>query len=257
MATGRTIKRWIRAYADGIDLSGDARMVGPLDWDFSGGKAAAFADSIQGTLPAQPRITPTTIQAFLDNTTLHVHDLFEDGAGLFRNIMIPIGIRAAPAAGDPVFMGEFEQLSYKEEEGEDFIIVSMNFSPSARRSVLYYEQPWGVLLHAKNAETAINTAVGIDDNGASSALGGVMFYQLFSSNGTLAIKTEHASTNLDASFAQITGATSGNINASTTPVAGAVPIAKGTTINRYLRWQITLGTATTATFALAFIRANR
>jgi len=257
MATGRTLKRWLRAYVDGVDLSGDARAVGPLEWDYSGNQAAAFADSVQGTLPMHPNITPTAIQAFLDNTTGHVHDLFEDGAGLFRNVMIAQGIRAAPAAGDPVYMGEFEQLSYKEEEGDGFTIVSMNFSPSARRAVLYYEQPWGVLLHAKGAETGVNTAVGIDDNGASSVLGGLMAYQLFSSNGTLAIKTEHASANNDASFAQITGATSGNINASTTPVGGFVAIAKGTTINRYLRWQITLGTATTATFALAFIRANR
>lgn len=257
MATGRTIKRWMRAYVDGVDLSGDARTAGPLEWDYSGNQAAAFSDAVQGTLPMQPNLTPTTIQAFLDNTTLHVHDLFEDGAGLFRNVMIPIGIRAAPAAGDPFYAGEFEQLSYKAEEGDGFMIVSMNFSPSSRRSVLYYEQPWGVMLHAKNAETAVNTAVGIDDNGASSALGGVMVYQLFSSNGTVALKGEHAATNLDASFAQITGATTGNINASVTPVGGFIPIAKGTTINRYLRWQLTFGTATTATFALGFIRANR
>lgn len=258
MATGRTLKRHGRVYVDGIDLSGDVRQYGPLNWEYEQAKGAALTDEIQGALPNQPTITPTMIQSFLDNTAGHVHTMFSSGAGQMRNVMIPQGIRAAPAAGDPVFAGQFEQASYLQEEGDGFVICSMKFNESARRTAfLTYEQPWGFLLHPKGAETAVNTATGLDDNGASSALGGVMIYQLFSSNGTLQLITQHASTNSNASFSNISGATSGSINASTTPVGGAVEIAKGTTINRFTRWQLSFGTATTATFALAFIRANR
>ena len=41
---------------------------------------------------------------------------------------------------------------------------------------------------------------------------------------------------------------------SVTPASGMVAISTTATVRRYLRWQISLGTATTATFALAFIR---
>ena len=80
-------------------------------------------------------------------------------------------------------------------------------------------------------------------------------YQVFAGDGTATISVEDATTNSDANFAALTGATSGEIDFST-PTAGIVAIGRTATVRRYLRWQISLNTATTVTFALAFVRAT-
>ena len=78
-------------------------------------------------------------------------------------------------------------------------------------------------------------------------------YQVFSGDGTASIKVQDASTNSDVSFADLLS--SGSVNFST-PKSGIVALAKTATVKRYVRWQIALGTATTVTFALAFVRGN-
>jgi hypothetical protein len=111
------------------------------------------------------------------------------------------------------------------------------------------------VLHPLGAETAASTAAGIDDTAASS-LGGIMVYHLMSSDGTLTIKVQEGAGNTDGDFADLSGATSGSIDASVTPVSGMVALSTTAAVKRYLRWQIALDTATTATFFVAFIRNN-
>ena len=79
-----------------------------------------------------------------------------------------------------------------------------------------------------------------------------MAYQLFSSNGTVNLKVQDAGTNSNGSFSDLVA--SGLITAAVTPAAALVPLSRTAAVNKYLRWQITLGTATTATFAIAFCR---
>jgi hypothetical protein len=84
----------------------------------------------------------------------------------------------------------------------------------------------------------------------------VFAYHIFSSDGTVTVKCQHASANNDGSFADLTGATSGSVDATSTPQHGLAALSTSLTVNRYLRWQISLGTATTVTFAAALIRNN-
>ena len=81
-----------------------------------------------------------------------------------------------------------------------------------------------------------------------------MIYQLFSSDGTVTLKTQDASTDSNPSFGDLL--TSGSLDASAIPVAGIVALSKTATVERYTRWQIVLGTATTCTFALMFVRGR-
>jgi hypothetical protein len=111
-------------------------------------------------------------------------------------------------------------------------------------------------LHASAAETGANTGTGIDDNGASSTLGGIFVYHLLSSDGTVTLTAQDATTNSNGSFSNITGATSGSIDATTTPQSGMIALGATSTVRRYLRWQLAFGTASTATFVMAFIRNN-
>lgn len=257
MATGRTTDQWKRFYADGYDLSGYARSLGDLRWEYDAPTDAAWTDRVKNLVALGRCVHGIgALNAFFDNTADVGVQVLET-AGTMRTVMIPQGIRVAPAAGDPVYIGQFEQTGYRAANDNSMIVVNAPFeNRSASATALAYTKPWGVLLHAKAARTAVNTAVGIDDNGASSVLGGYLCYQLFSSDGTVTIKVQDAATNLDGSFADLSGATSGVVDASTTPAAGIVALGTTATVRRYLRWQIALGTANTCTFALAFVRGQ-
>jgi len=199
-------------------------------------------------------MTPTMLNANFDTTANAAHDVLKT-PGVARVVMIPIGMGAEPAQGDPVYCGAFLQNGYTATEEGGGMTVSIPFGGWHVAYQGNYDIPWGWMLHAKGAETAGNTAVGIDDNSAASAVGGFLVYQVFAGDGTATIKVQDAATNANGSFADLTGATSGVIDCST-PSAGLVAIGHTATVRRYLRWQIVLGTATTLTFALAFVRAT-
>jgi hypothetical protein len=249
----RTHNKHVRVYVNGVDLSGYSRTIGPLAWMFGAEPDAAMTDGAKNIVIGQGDIQAGVLNAFLDN----------DAAGLFanqaqgtRNLLVAIGANAAPVAGDNIFAWKFEDTGYMAEQGSGFVAANLPFGGASYASTLTYKRPWGNLLHASGAETAVNTGTGIDDNGASSALGGVFVYHLLSSNGTVTIKAQHAATNSNASFSDITGATSGSINAAVTPQSDMIALGTTLAISRYLRWQIVLGTATTATFVAGFIRNN-
>ena len=241
---------------DGYDMSGYSRSIGPLAWTVEEGDLTCITDAIKGVLPSQSTLGIGSLNGVLDNTATSGLHVIANGAGVMRTVMIPVGINAAPAQGDPVYCGEFEQKDYMADPNAAGTYVNIAFEKtSLRGTTTAYAKPWGWLLHAKGAETAANTAVGIDDNGASSAFGGFMMYQVFAGNGTATIKVQEADTNSNGSFGDLSGATSGSIDCSTVKF-GIVPLAKTAAVKRYLRWQVALGTANTVTFALAFVRAT-
>jgi len=257
MATGRTTQRWLRFYADGYDLSGYLRKVETLKCEFDAPTDAALLDEVRNALADQVSLGVGSLNGFFDNTaTLGLH-VVASGAGVKRVVMVVFGIRAEPVNGDPAYVGEFTQLGYQAQEDGGRIVASIPFGEAnAVAAAIAYVNPWGVLLHAKGAETAINSSTGVDDAGAATTRGGYLCYQLFSSNGTVTLKVQHAEVNANGSFADLSGATSGSINASVTPTAGIVALGNTATVRRYLRWQLVFGTATTATFALSFHRAR-
>ena len=254
----RTHNKHIRAYVDGVDISGYTRSVGTLGWMFDSEPDAAVTDAVKNVLIGKCDIQAGAISAFLDN----------DAAGLFvlagkaaadhgtRNVMVAIGANAAPVQGDNVFAWKFEQTSYQMEQGSGFVAVTIPLGGASSQSTLTYKKPWGKLLHAKGTETAVNSAVGIDDYGATPpSLGGIFIYHLHSSiGGNITLKAQEADTNVDGSFGDITGATSGLIDASAAPKSGMVAIATTYALKRYLRWQVVFDVGTSATFTAAFIR---
>jgi hypothetical protein len=260
MATGRTTSKYARFYADGYDLSGYARSVGELRWEFSASPDAALTDAVKN-IPAvnAASIGPGTLNGFFDNTATSGLHAVASGAGVKRVVMIPHGIRAAPAQSDPVFCGEFEQTGYSVAMDNNILVANVPFGETdAIAAGLAYAKPWGVLLHAYGAETGANTATGVDDLGAASAKGGFLCYQIFSVTGTgsVTVKVQEADTNVNGSFADLSGATSGAIAHTAVPCAGIVALGTTAAVKRYLRWQIALVTITSVTFALAFVRGQ-
>lgn len=257
MATGRTLPKHTRVYVDGYDLSGAGRTIGPLTWEYAEvDMTAPMSDAIKGYLLNQVNIGLGTFNGVLDNTTGAIHAV---GSAISspRNVMVPLGIRAAPAIGDPVFVGVFNQLSYNAADDGGAVVANIPFGAWNVNSEIAYTKPWGLLIHNKQAETAVNSAVAPSsmDNGAATTAGGYLMYQVFTANGTATVKIQDSATNAnDAAFADLSGATSGVVDASSTPKSGLVALGITATVRRYLRWQIVLGTATTVTFALAFVR---
>ena len=251
MATGRTLQKWVRIYAGGYELCSDARSIGPLIWQYDIADLTTMCDEVRGGLPAHAKLGIGVLNGVMDNTANHLHDLpITSGSHV---VMIPIGIRAAPAAGDPVYNGRFYIDSYESTDDGGASVVNVPFGDWDVDNLINYSKPWGILIHPLGAETAVNTAIGIDDRGAATALGGYMVYQVTAGNGTATIKVQDAATNTNPSFSDLTGATSGVITAAA-GVSGLVAIGVTADVRRYLRWQIVLGTATTVTFVVAFVR---
>ena len=250
----RTNEQYQRVYVNGYDLSGDARKLGNYGFKTDFPVDAAYSDAVKNGVLGRTQVTMGGINAFLSpSAATGTHELFK-GGGVITDLMIAIGVLGIPAVGCPVFAWRFGQTEYS-AEGKDLVGVNINFADSAFSAPLGYNLPFGLLTHAKSAETGANTAVGVINNGASSALGGVFVYQAFSSNGTFTLSLDDSATNANnAAFAALSGATSGSIDASSTPKSGFIQLSNTATVRQYLRWQLALGTATTVTFACAFLR---
>jgi hypothetical protein len=249
------LKNW-RVYCDGVDISGYARSVGALSWMFDAEPDAALTDAVKNILIGKGDIQAGPINAFLDNDAAGLFALAGTGANDHgtRLLTAVMGANAAPVAGDHVFSWKFEQTNYLVEQGTGFVAATVTPGGASYASTLTYTQPWGRVLQPKATVTAANTAVGIDDNAGSSALGGIFIYHLFSSDGTLTLSVDDAATNSDGNFAALSGATSGSITAAVSPKSGMVALSTTATVRRYLRPQIALGTATTCVYFSAFIR---
>jgi hypothetical protein len=174
-----------------------------------------------------------------------------------RNILLPIGSGAAPVVGDWAWMGQWIQASYIKPTNTGMSTVTMKFGLPDVSLNPTYDQPWGTFLHVLGAETGVNSAVGFDTGVVTSSLGGVFCYQITAANGTATVKLQDAATNTNPSFADVTNATSGVVDASTTPKSGTIYLGKTATVRQFLRWQLVLGTCTTCTFCIGFIRGLR
>jgi hypothetical protein len=218
-----------------------------------------------GTWLGQATISPGTLNGIFDTTaTTGIHALMKAPDAL-RNVLVAQGIRAAPAIGDPVFCGQFRQDDYTVGPGETPLIATIKFAPAsgdtgATTSAIKYSKPWGILLHTNVAATAAYTSTGID-NGEDTHKGGYMMYQVTTAAGagymTAAIIVQDSTEEVNGSYGTLLS--SGTINCGTggdtaVPISGVVALAPTATIKQFVRWQITLTTATSVTFVLAFVR---
>jgi len=257
MATGRTLDRFKRIYVDGYDLSGFTRSCGPLSVEFEEDDMTMWGDTVKNYSHGQAQVNLGTLNAVFDNTaTTGLHALMGT-SGVERVVTVAQGIRAVPAQGDPCFNGQFMQDAYQVGEDGGAVVVTIPWSGWAGDGVTKaYPVGWGVLLHANAAATAANTAIGVDDFGAASAHGGYFIYHVTAGDaGNVTLKVQDAAVNLNASFADLSGATSGLITASA-GVSGIVALSPTATVRQFLRWQLVLGTALTVTFVSAFVRSQ-
>jgi hypothetical protein len=259
----RAVSKYNRVYAGGWDISGKTRQVGPLAQEYDAPPSYAYADGAVGALADQPMIGIGQLVGIFDAGDGGLHQLLQSPA-TSRIVTVAIGGLAEPAAGVPVFSGEFEQIGYAPAVESGIIPAQIDFANySSRAGVLDYDRPWGNLLHANAAATAANSGTADHDYGAATAFGGFGVLHILDGNGTATFTIEHADTNDDGTF-DSTGAivtfatTDADVDGGSDPAAEIKATATvTTTVQRYLRWQVALGTATTVTFVMAFHRGVR
>ncbi len=255
MATGRTHLKHSRVYIDGYDMSGYTRTFGPLSTEWEEGDATVLTDEIKNVMLNKPNITCSAFNGVFDTTAASGLHPVMNTSGTKRTVMHFLGIRGVPAAGDPAFCGQWLQNGYHPEVNDPVVYVSIPWGQWAYDAgSLAYGKAWGHVLHAKGAETAANTTTGGGgdiDNGAQTTAGGIFVYQVFSGDGTATLSVDDSAD--DSIYSALSGATSGELDCSS-PQHGMVALGTSATVRRYLRWQLSLNTATTVTFAGAFIR---
>jgi hypothetical protein len=254
---GRTLARYARFYMNGYDFSGDARSIGPLDWTFPEVDITGLSDAIHGYLPGQPSINIGALNAnFTDYAATHLVVIGDANKGSEGTVLIPIGMRAAPAIGDIAFMGQFRQkdfVSAVSKAGE--VTISMPFAGwDVTSSSLLYHDPWGLLIHNNAAETAVNDSNnGFDSgSGGTTTLGGYAVFQLFAYTGGTGptLKVQHFTSNTPASFADLL---SSGVMA-TAGTAVLVALANTASVYQFLRWNVVLNGASSVTFAIGMVR---
>lgn len=257
MATGRTLDRWVELYIDGYELQSYAQSVGPLVTQFDPAPVSGLGDSVQGGFNVHPKISPTAFNAFLQSAALDGSALAGD-VGNAQVITVVIGIRAAAVNGDPCFCGQwYEDTNIVDMGSIGAEYLSMQFGDWDVSALPNYMKSWGKILHVGGAETGANSSgTGVDNyTEAATAYGGFMVYHRFGGDGTATLKVQHSVDEVDGNYADLGGCTTGVIDMAAAQYGIVETTATTTTVNRYLRWQLTLGTANTVTFGLAFVRA--
>lgn len=264
MSTGRTHPKYLKVYVGGQDLTGETRSVGPLAWDHEYTPEAALSWEVQGGLCGQPTITTgqiNTIFRFDTTAGISPHDWLNGFSTGLQGVMIPFGIRAVPAAGDPVWMAMHYVSKVDHTTDAPMMTVTMDFQPTfygaTTPTLINIAMPWGKLAHAMSAATGANSATGLDDAASTSAGAWMMCqFNTYGGTGNATVTLQEADTNSDGSFGNITGLTTGAIAHTSMPCAVFAQTAATAAIKRYIRWQISLSSLTSCTFALSYARGK-
>lgn len=228
----------MRFIADGVDLSGDTRQIGSFGTEYAESEVTGWSDGVVNVTLGQQMRELSGYQAVFNNG---VGGAYTELSALEEYIVsLPIGINAAPAVGNPAFMGSFEQISY-DTTGTDAILLDVEFRKSVTDADV--DKCWGIVL--ANATSRSGTWNGTSvDNGASSANG--LYAQLhvvdvFDTAYTFKIQDSPD----DAAWADVITFTidGTSLTAEASSAAG--------TVDRYLRFQGTAGTGTGAVWSTA------
>lgn len=255
MPTGRSLPDFERVYIDGYDMSGYVNDCGERGLEYARHNSLCLSDLIVGALAGKPDVVFGPLNGVFDNTPVSgIHVLANAAKGTRRNILHMRGVQTAPAVGDDAFCGPFLQTAYKAGKG-DIVTAKLEFAYDATAG-LNYVQFFGKVLHTFASETGANSSNTPNvNNGAASAAGGWLMYEILSitGSGTVTISVDDSLNGT--SWNALSGATSGAIATASAPTSGFIQLATNAAVRQYLRHQIAFGgSATACVFASAFMR---
>jgi hypothetical protein len=241
MATGKTNSRWYRLIVDEVDLSGDSRQIGEFGVNYQTAPVEGWSDGVMYFTIGQAEHMLSGYQAVFNNTASTGSHTELSGIEEYI-VSLPIGIRAAPAVGDPAFLASFEQLNYL-VDGTDGVLANVEFAKSI--TDIDHEAAWGVTLAPGTSLSATTNGTSVD-NAASSANGAMAHLHVTAtSSGNWTLKVQDSTD--DAAWSDlITFSADGSaVTAEAADVAG--------TVDRYVRFQATRVAGTTS-FWVTFVR---
>ena len=251
--TGKTTGRYARLLSNGYNLSGDMRTVSAIGSRFNETEVTGWSDDVMQYLSDTGEVLLEGFAALMNNTptatgptAAGAHEVLAAGGSFYNSVFL--GIRSAPAIGNPSFASVFEQGGYTVSGGvNEPVIVQGSFygsgvlAPSAH--------VWGVALAVGTEITATGQG-GSVDNGAASSGGYIAILHVTQTAGAIAsndyeFRIEH-STN-DSSFSTLATFTADG------SAITAERLEDSGTVNRYVRFAYTR-TAGTARPWVTFIR---
>lgn len=249
--TGKTHSRYLRMLVNGYNLSGDMRSISAFGVELDQDDATGWSDDAMQYLAGRGRVLLDGFTAILNNevastgpTIAGAHSVLSSGTEVYGSVFI--GIRSAPAVGNPAFSAVFEKTAYS-VNGDAVPMVQATLGGSA---VLPSSlSVWGHVL-AAGAELTATTAGASVDNGASSTGGYIAFLHVTQTAGAIgsnnwAFVVEHSSN--DSTWATLATFTANGSSLTAERLEGSG------TVNRYVRLNSTR-TAGTARPWVTFIR---
>ena len=232
MATGKTNMVYCRTYFDEVDLSGDARSIAGFGREFDEVDATGFSSSISYYTLGQQRTIFDGYQALFNNTAL---------LGAFTElktkeeyfVSLHLGIRAAPAVGDPAWGARLNQASMN-MDGSDALLLSIIANPGAGAPATDapLDKNWGHVLAPLASRDATYTGASIN-NGASSSAGAYAILHVTSvdAGGAWTLITQHSADDTN-------WATLHTFTANAQTLAGELQTTSST-VNQYTRALLT------------------
>ena len=120
MATGKTNARWIRVSVDDSgasarDISTDVTSVGQIGLNYDTTDVMGYSDGVHNVTLGHPTAPITMTGNFNNTATTGSHIVLSGIVGQQSatiTVTIQVGIKAAPAGGDPEWEGEYYCSSY-------------------------------------------------------------------------------------------------------------------------------------------------
>jgi len=246
MATGKTNSRWYRLIYGGYNLSGDARAVGGFGEEYTEEDVTGWSDDVINFNMGRQRIFLEGFQAVFNNTaSTGSHSVLATLPNSYASMFV--GIRAAPAVGDPTFSLPLQTSAYT-ATGDGPVLVNINANVMQTGALTVGSLPIrcfgvAVAVGASLSGTTNGTSV---DNGASSSNGALAYLHVTaSSGGTWAFSIQHSSDNSSFSDLITFSANGSAVTAEQGTVTGSV--------NRYIRLRAARTSGTVTAWA-TFIR---
>lgn len=234
-STGKTHVRYCRFLLNGMNLSGDIRTVNGFGVQFDQADGTGWSDGTRQWLAGYGTVKLDGLTALFNNNAAAngpvnagSHTALASLGSSYASVFI--GIRSAPAIGNPTFSAVFEQGGYSTAGGgNDALMVEASFFGSGVLPLT--TSVWGVAL-ANGTELTTSTNNGSVDNGAATTGGYVAFLHIPQTSTSMAsnnwtFRIEHSSNDS-------TWSTLGTfaLNGAT---ATADRLAASGTVNRYVR----------------------
>lgn len=239
MATGKTNARFYRLILNGIDASGDARQVGEFGQMHDTSPVHGWNSGVMYyTLGPATRVLSGFQSVLNKGGTYDELSAFTD-----YDCTLAIGVRAAPAVGDPAFLFVAKQANLV-LTGQEGVTLEANYVEDAAGypGTNNFDNPWGTVHAAGNSISATTNFTSVD-NGASSANGiAAILHVTASSGGTWAFKIQDSPD--DAAWADVV--TFSGVDGSAT--TSLMKTATGT-IDRYTRLVATRTSGTVTVWA--------